>query len=171
MIQKYQFLSIQFSKNTTIQIFLLVVFLFLCSSLTCKAREFPKKNSVFAWIDESNSTLEQSLQKKGIRFEKKVIKSGLEKYTIRNTKNLRFLTIPIKEIEIICEVQKVHTYRYTFELKHRTKLLKKLDEIYKQQTNVVSNGSDITFEYSFSNTFLWVDFIKDNTRLYMVAPR
>lgn len=171
MIQLYRFLSLQFSKSTTIQTFLIVVFLILCSSFTGLSREFPKKNSVFAWIDESNSTLEQSLQKKGIRFEKKIIKSGLEKYTIRNTKNLRFLTIPIKEIEIISEVQKVHTYRYTFELKHRTKLLKKLDEIYKQQTNVVSNGSDITFEYSFSNTFVWVDFIKDNTRMYMVAPR
>lgn len=171
MIQKYRFPSIKFSKNTIIQTFLIIVFLFLSFTVTSFSREFPKKNSVFAWIDESNSTLEQSLLKKGIRFEKKVIKSGLEKYTIRNTKNLRFLTIPIKEIEIICEVQKVHTYRYTFELKHRTKLLKKLDELYKEQTNVVSNGSDITFEYSFSNTFLWVDFIKDNTRLYMVAPR
>jgi hypothetical protein len=147
------------------------VFLFLSSPITSLSRDFPEKKSVFVWIDDSSISLEQQIHKKGIRFEKKTIKNGLEKYVIRNTKNLRFLTIPIKEIEIICEAQKVHTYRYTFELKHRTKLLKKLDELYKQQTNVVSNGKDVTFEYSFSNTFLWVDFIKDNTRLYMVAPR
>lgn len=158
-------------KNTTIQFGLIVVFSFLCLSIGAYSRDFPEKHSLFGWIGDTNHTLEQQLQKKGIRFEKKTLKSGLDKYLIRTTKNLRFLTLPVKEIEIVCELQKIHTYRYTFELKHRTKLLKKLDALYKQQTNVVSNGADVTFEYSFSNAFIWVDFIKDNTRLYIVAPR
>lgn len=171
MKQVYQKIHQKFNINTTKQFSLIVVFLFFCLSTSSFSREFPEKNSLFGWIGDSNSSLEQQLQKKGIRFDKKTVKKGLDKIVIRNTKNLRFLTISIKEIEIICELQKVHTYRYTFDLKNRTKLLKKLDALYKQQTNVVSNGSDVTFEYSFDNTFIWVDFIKDNTRLYMVAPR
>lgn len=167
----YQTIQQKYTMNTTMQFRLIVVFLFISLSTSSFSREFPEKNSLFGWIGESNTSLEQKIQKKGIRFEKKTIKNGLEKIVIRNTKNLRFLTIPISEIEIICELQKVHTYRYTFDLKNRTKLLKKLDDLYKQQTNVVSNGKDVTFEYSFDNAFLWVDFIKDNTRLYIVAPR
>ncbi len=157
--------------NTTTNLLLLVVFFVVLFASNAVSRDFPEKATIFGWVGDSITKVEENLSKKRIKFEKKPLKTGLDKLFIRNTTNLRFLTIPIKEAELILELEKAHTFRYTFDLKHRTKLLQQLDKIYKEQTNVVSNGKDVTFEYSFSNAFIWVDFNKDKTRLYIVAPR
>jgi hypothetical protein len=158
-------------QNTTKNFLLLVVFFVVLFSSNALSRDFPEKAILFGWVGDSITKVEENLTKKRIKFVKKPLKTGLDKLTIRNTTNLRFLTIPIKEAELIFELQKAHTFRYTFDLRHRTKLLQQLDKLYKEQTNVVSNGKDVTFEYSFSNAFIWVDFVKDKTRLYIVAPR
>jgi len=159
------------SLNPNQYLLILVGFFLFITFQNLQTKEFPKSAVYGLWVGDSIESVEKKLTKSRLKFTKIPVKVNLNKLMVSKDKKCTFQKIPVLQTEIMFELNKLHTIRYTFDINQRTRLLQQLDNLYKEQANVISNGYDMTIEYSFDNAFVWVDFIKDKTSVYISAPR